>query len=64
MQTAKAGAFAYVAHLLVCFKDAVLTKGFSRVDVDFVADNRGPTLFHCHQNLHRDFGFLRLFEYV
>jgi FtsP/CotA-like multicopper oxidase with cupredoxin domain len=32
--------------------------------VDFVADNRGLTLFHCHQNLHRDFGFLRLFEYV
>ena len=46
------------------FKDTVLTKGFSRVDVDFVADNPGLTLFHCHQNLHMDFGFMRLFEYV
>jgi len=46
------------------FKDTVLTKGFSRVDVDFVANNPGLTLFHCHQNLHMDFGFMRLFEYV
>ncbi len=46
------------------FKDTVLIKGFSRVDVDFVADNPGLTLFHCHQNLHMDFGFMRLFEYV
>src|ERR1700736_4545111 len=45
-------------------KTTVLTKGFSRVDVDFVADNPGLTLFHCHQNLHMDFGFMRLFEYV
>jgi FtsP/CotA-like multicopper oxidase with cupredoxin domain len=45
-------------------KDTVLVKGFSRVEVDFVADNPGLTLFHCHQNLHMDFGFMRLFEYV
>jgi FtsP/CotA-like multicopper oxidase with cupredoxin domain len=45
-------------------KDTVLVKDFSRVDVDFVADNPGLTLFHCHQNLHMDFGFMRLFEYV
>jgi FtsP/CotA-like multicopper oxidase with cupredoxin domain len=46
------------------FKDTVLVKGFGRVDVDFFADNPGLTLFHCHQNLHMDFGFMRLFEYV
>jgi FtsP/CotA-like multicopper oxidase with cupredoxin domain len=46
------------------FKDTVLVKGFSRVDVDFLADNPGLTLFHCHQNLHMDFGFMRLFEYI
>jgi FtsP/CotA-like multicopper oxidase with cupredoxin domain len=46
------------------YKDTVLVKGFSRVDVDFLADNPGLTLFHCHQNLHMDFGFMRLFEYV
>ncbi|MGA8658941.1 MAG: multicopper oxidase family protein [Chthoniobacterales bacterium] len=45
-------------------KDTVLVQGFSRVDFDFLADNPGLTLFHCHQNLHMDFGFMRLFEYV
>jgi FtsP/CotA-like multicopper oxidase with cupredoxin domain len=45
-------------------KDTVLVQGFSRVEVDFLADNPGLTLFHCHQNLHMDFGFMRLFEYV
>jgi Multicopper oxidase len=28
----------------------------SRVEVDFAADNPGLTLFHCHQQLHIDFG--------
>ena len=32
-------------------------------EVDFVADNPGPTLFHCHQ-LHMDFGFMALFNYA
>ena len=31
---------------------------------DFVADNPGPTLFHCHQQLHMDFGFMALFRYA
>jgi FtsP/CotA-like multicopper oxidase with cupredoxin domain len=29
-----------------------------------VADNPGPTLFHCHQQLHMDFGFMALFNYA
>ena len=33
-------------------------------EVDFVADNPGLTLFHCHQQLHMDFGFMTLFDYV
>jgi FtsP/CotA-like multicopper oxidase with cupredoxin domain len=44
-------------------KDTVLVKPFSRVYADFVADNPGLTLFHCHQTLHMDFGFMRLFNY-
>jgi chromate transporter len=32
--------------------------------VDFTADNPGLTLFHCHQQLHMDFGFMALFDYV
>jgi len=34
------------------------------VEVDFVADNSGLTLFHCHQRLRMDFGFMSLFDYV
>ncbi len=30
----------------------------------FSADNPGMTLFHCHQQLHMDFGFMTLFDYV
>ncbi|HEY5029177.1 MAG TPA: multicopper oxidase domain-containing protein [Candidatus Angelobacter sp.] len=26
--------------------------------------NPGLTLFHCHQQLHMDFGFMTLFDYV
>jgi FtsP/CotA-like multicopper oxidase with cupredoxin domain len=29
-------------------------------EVDFVADNPGLTLFHCHQQLHMNFGFMAL----
>jgi FtsP/CotA-like multicopper oxidase with cupredoxin domain len=28
------------------------------------ADNPGDTLFHCHQQLHMDFGFMALFTYT
>lgn len=44
-------------------KDVVMLGGFQELEVDFVADNPGPTLFHCHQQLHMDFGFMALFEY-
>jgi FtsP/CotA-like multicopper oxidase with cupredoxin domain len=45
-------------------KDVVMVGGFQEMEVDFVADNPGLTLFHCHQQLHMDFGFMALFEYV
>lgn len=45
-------------------KDVVMLGGFQEVQFDFVADNPGPTLFHCHQQLHMDFGFMALFRYV
>ena len=44
-------------------KDVVMLGGYQEVEVDFVADNPGLTLFHCHQQLHMDFGFMTLFEY-
>ena len=45
-------------------KDVVMLGGFRELEVDFVADNPGRTLFDCHQQLHMDFGFMALFEYV
>jgi FtsP/CotA-like multicopper oxidase with cupredoxin domain len=46
------------------FKDVVMLGGFQELDVDFIANNPGPTLFHCHQQLHMDFGFMALFNYA
>jgi FtsP/CotA-like multicopper oxidase with cupredoxin domain len=45
-------------------KDVVMVGGYQELEVDFVADNPGLTLFHCHQQLHMDFGFMTLFDYV
>jgi FtsP/CotA-like multicopper oxidase with cupredoxin domain len=45
-------------------KDVVMLGGFQEIEFDFVADNPGLTLFHCHQQLHMDFGFMALFKYA
>jgi FtsP/CotA-like multicopper oxidase with cupredoxin domain len=45
-------------------KDVVMLGGYQEAEVDFVADNPGLTLFHCHQQLHMDFGFMTLIDYV
>jgi FtsP/CotA-like multicopper oxidase with cupredoxin domain len=46
------------------FKDVFMLGGYQEAEIDFVADNPGLTLFHCHQQLHMDFGFMALFDYV
>jgi FtsP/CotA-like multicopper oxidase with cupredoxin domain len=33
------------------WKDVVMVGPKSRMNVEFVANNPGPTLFHCHQQL-------------
>ena len=45
-------------------KDVVMVGGYQEVEVDFIADNPGLTLFHCHQQLHMDFGFMTVFDYA
>ncbi len=45
-------------------KDVVMVGGYQEVEIDFNADDPGLTLFHCHQQLHMDFGFMALFDYV
>jgi FtsP/CotA-like multicopper oxidase with cupredoxin domain len=44
-------------------KDVLMLGGYQEAEVDFIADNPGLTLFHCHQQLHMDFGFMTLFDY-
>jgi len=43
-------------------KDVVLVKGFRKIEVDFSPVMEGLTLFHCHQQLHMDYGFKLLFN--
>ena len=45
-------------------KDVVMVGGYQEMEVDFTANNPGLTLFHCHQQVHMDFGFMALFEYA
>jgi FtsP/CotA-like multicopper oxidase with cupredoxin domain len=35
----------------------------STVEVDFVANNAGPSLVHCHLQQHMDFGFKALVKH-
>jgi FtsP/CotA-like multicopper oxidase with cupredoxin domain len=43
-------------------KDVVLVKGFKQIEVDVTPAMDGLTLFHCHQQLHMDYGFKLLFN--
>jgi FtsP/CotA-like multicopper oxidase with cupredoxin domain len=44
-------------------KDVAVIPANRIVEAEFVADNPGPTLFHCHQQLHMDYGFMTLIQY-
>jgi FtsP/CotA-like multicopper oxidase with cupredoxin domain len=45
-------------------KDVILLDAGTQVEVEFTADDPGPTLFHCHQQNHMDAGFMMLFHYA
>ena len=36
----------------------------SQVEAELLANDPGPTLFHCHNQMHMDFGFMTIFQYV
>jgi FtsP/CotA-like multicopper oxidase with cupredoxin domain len=44
-------------------KDVINLMPLETVEVDFVANNPGDTLLHCHQQLHMDYGFMQLIKY-
>ena len=45
-------------------KDTVNVLRRQSAEIDFVADDPGLTLFHCHMQLHQDFGFMALMTYT
>lgn len=45
-------------------KDVLVVSANSAAEVDFTANNPGPTLFHCHNQAHMDMGFMTLLRYV
>ncbi|MGB7436427.1 MAG: multicopper oxidase domain-containing protein [Candidatus Acidiferrum sp.] len=45
-------------------KDTVVVPHRQIVEVDLLANHPGATLFHCHQQMHMDFGFMALFRYA
>lgn len=50
-------------HTSGIMKDTVVLPAYGRVALDFTADQPGLTLFHCHNQIHMDFGFKALFRY-
>jgi len=45
-------------------KDVAMLGGYQSMDVDFVADQPGLSLMHCHQQIHMDYGLMTLFNTV
>jgi FtsP/CotA-like multicopper oxidase with cupredoxin domain len=45
-------------------KDTINMTRFSTVEVDFVANDPGPSLLHCHHQDHQDEGFMGLVTYL
>lgn len=45
-------------------KDTLSMPRFSTAEIDFLADDPGPTFFHCHHQDHMDEGFAGLITYV
>jgi FtsP/CotA-like multicopper oxidase with cupredoxin domain len=44
-------------------KDVVIVPAHRVVEVDILANNPGPSLLHCHQQFHMDFGFMAVLHY-
>jgi FtsP/CotA-like multicopper oxidase with cupredoxin domain len=45
------------------YKDVINVMPMETVAVDFIADNPGDALLHCHMQLHMDYGFMQLIKY-
>lgn len=45
-------------------KDTINVMPLQTVAVDFLANNPGDALLHCHQQLHMDYGFMQIVKYT
>jgi FtsP/CotA-like multicopper oxidase with cupredoxin domain len=45
-------------------KDTISMPRFSQAEIDFIANDPGPTFFHCHHQDHMDEGFAGLITYL
>jgi FtsP/CotA-like multicopper oxidase with cupredoxin domain len=45
-------------------KDVIVLQPYQTAEVDFVPRQAGLALFHCHQQMHMEMGFKRLFQIV
>jgi FtsP/CotA-like multicopper oxidase with cupredoxin domain len=45
-------------------KDTINMTRVSKLEIDFVADDPGPSLFHCHHQDHQDEGFMGIMTYL
>jgi FtsP/CotA-like multicopper oxidase with cupredoxin domain len=45
-------------------KDVINVLPLQELAVDFIADNPGDSLLHCHQQLHMDYGFMQIVKYA
>ena len=44
-------------------KDTISMPRYSTAEIDFIANDSGPTFFHCHHQDHMDEGFAGLIAY-
>ena len=45
-------------------KDTVMVLGYGDAEIDFVANQPGTSLFHCHMQIHMDFGLMSMVQYI
>jgi FtsP/CotA-like multicopper oxidase with cupredoxin domain len=45
-------------------KDVIMLKRYGQLEVDFTPTRKGLVLFHCHQQMHMDGGFKKIFDFV
>ena len=45
-------------------KDVIVVPAWQQVEVDVTASQPGLSLFHCHQQLHMDMGFMAMMRYT